>query len=266
MKNGEYFNKFSDCSKNYLDCKTFKEFFKYCPFCAPYSTANMYGFKKIYSINKELTREIMIKYKYNFDYLKPEDIDLVSSNNYIFFILILHYLKKLNNEMNNCNIVDIGGGFGLCRRLLADYYNIYSYTIFDLDITLNFNRLYLDTYDNQYKLFYNKTINQAGFYNISPEFRDNFNLPDKLDLVIAAHSLSEISIKEFMWYIENVIKKCSILFYSYQKKDTGYNPCSTEIINRKIDILKSYMNLYIEIPQPGEEYNCSILIFIKDKI
>ena len=205
----------------------------------------------------------MNRNNYNIDKIKPEDIDFVSSNHYIFCILIFHYLKKINHQMSNCNIIDIGGGFGNCRRLLSEYYDIFSYTIFDLDITLHFNKLFLNTYDNPYKLFYNKKLNKdGGFYNISPKFRDKFDLPNKLDLVIAAHSLSEISLKEFDWYIENVIKKCSVLFYSCQKTDTGYSPCSTEILNKKLEILKSCMNLYKEVPQPGEEHNCSIFIFI----
>ena len=263
MKNGEYFDKFFNCSKDYLKCVTFEEMFNYCPFCMPHSTCNIGGLKKVYSIDNELTREIMRKYGYDIDNIKPEDIDFVSSNNYIFCILILHYLKKLNHIMKNCNIVDIGGGFGNCRRILSDYYDIFSYIIYDLDMTLHFNKLYLDTYDNQYKLFHNTYIKEVGFYNISPGFRDKFNLPNKLDVVLASHSLSEISLEEFNWYIENVIKNCSVLFYSCQMKDTDYNPCSIEIVNKKIKIIKNYMNLYIELPQPGEEYNCSVLIFIK---
>ena len=263
MDNGEYFDQFLNSSKHYLKCETFEEMFNYCPFCKPHSTGNIDGLKKVYSINNELTREIMNKNDYNIDNIKPEDIDFVSSNNYIFCILIFHYLKKINLEMSNCNIVDIGGGFGNCRRLLSNYYDIFPYIIYDLDITLHFNKLYLDTYDNPYKLFYNENLNEVGFYNISPNFRDKFNLSNKLDLVIASHSLSEISLEEFNWYIENIIKKCSVLFYSCQKKDTIYNPCSIEIVNNKIDILKNCMNLYIELPQPGEEHNCSIFVFIK---
>tara|TARA_B110000971_G_scaffold4082_1_gene4143 strand:- start:9964 stop:10758 length:795 start_codon:yes stop_codon:yes gene_type:complete len=263
MVNGEYFDQFSNCKEEYLNCKNFEEMFNYCPFCKPHSTGNISGLKKVYSINNELTKEIMNKNNYNIDKIKPEDIDFVSSNNYIFCILIFHYLKKMNHQMSNCNIIDIGGGFGNCRRLLSDYYDIFSYIVFDLDITLHFNKLYLDTYDNSYKLFHNEKLNEVGFYNISPNFRDEFNLPDKLDLVIASHSLSEISLEEFNWYIENVIQKCSVLFYSCQKKDTGYSPCSDEVINKKIKILKSCMNLYDELPQPGEEGNCSVFIFIK---
>ena len=265
MKNGEYFDEFLNANEDYLKCKSFEEMYDFCPFCKPLinTKANISGLKTVKNINNELTREIMSKNGFDIDNIKPSDIDFVSSNNYIFCILVFHYLKKINYNMNNCNIIEIGGGFGNSRRLLSDYYNIFSYTIFDLDITLHFNKLYLDKYKNKYNLYYNTNINEVGFYNISTSFRDKFNLPNKLDVVIAAHSLSEISFEEFNWYIENIIKKCSVLFYSCQKKDTGYSPCSDQIINKKIEILKNCMNLYIELPQPGEEDNCSVFIFIK---
>jgi putative sugar O-methyltransferase len=261
IKNGEFFQTF--LNENYKQATTFEEMFAYCPFAKPHSTANVNGLLKARQLNETITESLLKKDRYDIKTLTQNDMDFVSSNHYILCIYLIHYLTQMNYTMDNCNIVDIGGGFGNTRRILSNYFNINSYTIFDLDCTLYFNELYLKKYDNKYNLFKNVNIQEKGFYNIGLDFRDNFDSFDKLklDVVIAAHSLSEISLEEFNWYFEHIIKKCKIFIYTTQVVDSGYNPCSLEITLQKINIIKSIMHTYLEIEQPGEGRNCKMFIF-----
>lgn len=261
-QNGEYFYRFIK-NNEYIKCKSFKEMFNFCPFAKPHGFANVKGLEKCKKLNNKLTKKILTSQ--NIDIETYKNIDFVSSNHFIASIHLINELTNMKYDMKNLNIIDIGAGYGNIRRILAEYLKINTYTVFDIDCSLHFNELYLKTYDNTYKLFKNKNISEKGFYNIGIDFRDNFNI-NNLDIVIATHSLSEISYDEFEWYIEHIIKKCDILLYSCQIKETNHNPCCKEIIDKKINILRQLMNIQLEIPQPGEENNCKLFIFKKKYI
>ena len=189
--------------------------------------------------------------------------DFVTSQHYIFSTYILSFLEK-ENKMN-INVFEIGGGFGNMRRICSSIIDINSWTIFDIDSTLYFNKEFYKLYPYNYELTENEVFNNKGFYNINTNFRDNYigNFNEKIDVVIATHSLSELDMNEFYWYYNNIIKKCNIFLYCTQTISNGHNPVSGEISNLKINMIKQIMKVYLEIPGPGEERGCKLFIFKK---
>jgi len=155
-------------------------------------------FNLIYNNNKDFFIDLCIlndKYgktiKENF-----ENFCCCSPSNlrYIFqSLLILEYMKKLN--LNNIDIVEIGGGYGgLCLFLynLSSLFNITinSYSMFDLDEAIKLQVKYLD--------LHNISINA---FNLNDE---NIYL-NKDSFLISNYALSELSMNLQNLYAEKVV-------------------------------------------------------------
>jgi hypothetical protein len=161
------------------------------------------------------------------------------------------------------NIFEIGGGWGNMRRIISKLLSINSYTIFDIDSTLYFNKQFYKENVNNYNLFENTNYCGQGFYNIGLDFRDIYitNYNESIDFLIATHSLSELDMNQFCWYYNNIIKKCKYFLYCTQIKDSDHNPVSGEISREKINMIKNIMDIIIEIGQPGQENDCKLFLF-----
>lgn len=191
--------------------------------------------------------------------------DFVSSQHYIFTTYLLSIINQ--NKLDKLNIFEIGGGFGNMRRLISNLLNINSWTIFDMNSVLYFNKEFYKLSKSKYDLFENSINNKQGFYNINFDFRDIYisNFDNNIDFIIATHSLSELDMNEFYWYYNNIIKKSKYLLYCTQIKDSDHNPVSGNISIQKINLLKKIMDPILEIGQPGQETDCTLFIF-KNKI
>jgi len=246
---------------------TFNEIVKsnLCHFCAPQGSFNKYGCLIAQIYDRESFNKIVA-----LDNIKIiEDIeeieDFVSSQHYIFSTYLLNFLVNLN--LTNLNIFEIGGGWGNMRRIISKLVSINSYTIFDIDSTLYFNKQFYKENINDYtlRLYENTNYFGSAFYNINLDFRDIYitNFNDSLDFLIATHSLSELDMNQFCWYYNNLIKKCNYFFYCTQVNDSNHNPVSGEISRQKITMIKNIMNVLIDIGQPGQESDCRLYIFKK---
>jgi len=133
-----------------------------------------------------------IKYSYgNVIQCSPTNIRYIYHS-----LLILSYMKKLN--LNNINIVEIGGGYGglsYYLHKLSKYYDIVisTYSIFDLDYVSILQKEYL------------KQLNiQVDTYTLD----DRFNLKNN-SFLISNYAFSEISKPLQELYRTKVIPYCS---------------------------------------------------------
>ena len=131
-----------------------------------------------------------IKYNFkNFCSCSPTNLRYI-----LHSILILEHIIKC--DMNNVDIIEIGGGYGglaFFMHNLAGLYKIKikSYTIFDLDNVMLLQKKYLSLFDIDINII-----------NIN----DNFSLNEK-SFLISNYAFSEISHEFQQLYINKVISK-----------------------------------------------------------
>lgn len=168
------------------------------------------------------------KFKYNL----PIGVHAVSPTTlrYVKFALDIFYTKMANKE--NLNIVEIGGGYGGLCKILFDIASdkISSYTILDLDSVSKLSRKYLENFDCKDKVK-TGTLNDYNF--------------DKIDLVLAFYSYSELSEDFRKLYSKEIISKSESGFMCWN-------------INLDNDLIKKELNkntlFFHEIPLTGQ-YN-----------
>lgn len=131
-------------------------------------------------------------------------------------ILLLTYLFD-KSDLSFNKIVEIGGGFGNMCRLCKNIVNFNTWDIIDLPHMLELQKFYLE---NEIK-----DILNINFINA----HSNINYNDKIELVIATHSLSEFSWDIFIKYFNDVILKSKYFYFGYNK-----NCPSPDLINMKI--------------------------------
>ncbi len=138
--------------------------------------------------------------------------------------------KKLNYNFSNINIVEIGGGYGNCIRLINNIIYYKKYTIIDLPYMLELQKYFLKNEINNIENI--EFIN--GLNNLYDYSKMNINL------VIATHSLSELDYSKFIYYMNNVVNKSLYFYYGYNK-----NCPSKKLIDKKLEYILN--NNYIII-------------------
>lgn len=118
------------------------------------------------------------------------------------------------------SIVEIGGGYGNWVRLAENIVNYKSWTIIDVPFVKKLQQWFLS-----------REIQNLGAVNLisTEELGDWLKKFQKADLVIGAHSLSELAWKDFEYYYEKIIRKSRYLFYA-----THVNRPSRELVNLKL--------------------------------
>ena len=110
----------------------------------------------------------------------------------MYFINILIDLQTKFGDLTNFNIVEIGSGYGGQAKIILDS-GISSYSMIDLEPTLDLCKFYLSHYDYENVNFYTSNNIKQQTY----------------DLVISNWCLSEFDETGMLFYIENVIKYCN---------------------------------------------------------
>jgi hypothetical protein len=122
-------------------------------------------------------------------------------------------------------IVEIGGGFGNWLRLNS-FRTFETWTIVDLPHVLKLQEWYFENQDiSRHRLL------PAG------------SSVEHVDLVIGAHSLSEMSLQSFTDYFEKIIKKSKFLFYSWNKYSLD-----NAVLQEKIRMIESRFRMVIDVP------------------
>jgi len=184
----------------------------------------MIRYNKLFIENKELLIELCnendkygktIKEDFpNFIFCSPTNLRYI-----LHSFLILEYMQ--NKELNNLNIVEIGGGYGgLCFFInkLSKLFNIVikSYTIFDL----------LEASQLQEKYLKKLNISNVKFFQL-----DNFKELNADSFLISNYAFSEISLDIQKKYIEKVL----LPFISRGFLCWNHNPLY-QFVNKKIFI------------------------------
>jgi hypothetical protein len=154
-------------------------------------------------------------------------IDSIDSRHMMMSTIIVNYLGRHIKK-----IVEIGGGFGNWVRINYDVIDFESWSIIDLDFVIPLQQWYLkNTIADTSKIIFEdaNTYTNKSFYDI--------------DLVIGAHSLSEIDFDIFENYMHHVVKNSKFLFYS-----THINLPSCELVNEKFKLLEKYFDQIVMVP------------------
>ena len=142
---------------------------------------------KVCHLNDKYGKTVKCNFK-NFTICSPSNLRYILQS-----LLILEHIKK--NNLNNVNIIEIGGGYGgLCLFVykIAELYkiNINSYVIFDLPEASKLQKIYLDSLN----------IKNVECYQL-----DNFKDLEKDSFLVSTYAFSEIPISIQKEYISKII-------------------------------------------------------------
>lgn len=155
-------------------------------------------FNEVFTINKKFIIDICNK---NDTIGKPlkqlfDNFSTCEATNLRYILhsfLILDYMKK--NNMNDIDIIEIGGGYGGLCYFLNKFSSLFditikSYTMLDLLLASQLQQKYLDNFD----------IKNVKCYQL-----DNLDNLNKNSFLISNYAFSEISVDIQKQYINNVI-------------------------------------------------------------
>jgi len=166
-------------------------------------------------------------------------VDSVDSRHIFMNTMIFSEIGKSLN-----NIVEIGGGFGNWARINYGIIYCKSWTIIDLGFVIGLQSWYLKNTEPKIVVEF---VEADDFNNVS----NWSNEVSSIDLVIGAHSLSEVSFEIFKNYFNSVLPKANYLFYS-----THTSRPSKELIEKKLELLEEKFNPIKSITsENGKVYN-----------
>jgi hypothetical protein len=211
-----------NANENILHLKKFRYMRHLYGFCINEGGVDNQALDYAKEINSELCHKFIDQpkgltgYKDNEEkYLKLDDLDCKH-------ILQLTFL--FNHYNSRCNqIVEIGGGFGNMNRLCKNIIDYTNWDIIDIPHISLLQKYYLENELND--------ISNVHFIDTNNTI-DYKNVP--IDLVIANHSLSELSWDYFYFYFNNVIKYSNHLYFGFNK----FCP-SKELIDKKIEYIET---------------------------
>nr|WP_302184702.1 putative sugar O-methyltransferase [Planktothrix pseudagardhii] len=104
--------------------------------------------------------------------------------------------------LDNCNICEIGVGYGGLCRIISSYFHVKSYTLVDLKPVLLLAQRYLDHFPLNTTLIY-KTMNELR--------------KDSYDLVISNYAFTEIRREVQQVYLEKVLLSAKRGYITYNE-------------------------------------------------
>tara|TARA_Y100000004_G_scaffold62469_1_gene70007 strand:+ start:80 stop:814 length:735 start_codon:yes stop_codon:yes gene_type:complete len=130
-----------------------------------------------------------------------------------------------SKNKNYKNILEIGGGYGNWYRLNRNLIDFNKWIIIDLPFCLDLQKWYLERETGDLKKL---------------DFRSayDYTIDESIDLVIAAHSLSELSWEDFDDYYKKVLMKTKQLFYAGHRWN-----CGADLLQRKLEKLDQDFDL-----------------------
>ena len=142
-------------------------------------------------------------------------IDFCDSHHIMMSTIIANQGRKFKR------IIEIGAGYGAMIRLNEEVLDFEEWIDIDRPFVLDLAETYLETTMVEFKQL--EKIKYVSAYDY-PEMES--------DLVIGAHSISELSMDDFMDYYEKIIKKTKYFFYA-----THINNCGEEMLTKKLEII-----------------------------
>jgi phospholipid N-methyltransferase len=149
------------------------------------------------------------------------------------YIYTLGELTELFGDLENLNILEIGGGYGGQAKVILSLFNISSYTVIDLKEACSLQKKYLSEYNN--------------VHFVDGKDIDYESINRKFDLVISNYSFSELSLEYQQKYFEILkhIPNGYIIDNSQNHKQSGKFTrngleLNKSIIEYNIENIKSY--------------------------
>lgn len=179
------------------------------------------------SINPDLYDKFIIANKnkkplgYKNFSMKNFDYNLLDSRHIMMSVALWSWLPEPIER-----VVEIGGGFGNWLRLNYEVGRFQKWTIIDIPHVSALQAWYLQQYpipSEKYEVVNSLDYKKQGVQG---------------DLVIGAHSLSEVAFPIFFDYFNTIISKTKYFFYAYHK----FSP-NPDIIQKKLDIIHSQFQL-----------------------
>lgn len=189
-------------------------------------------------IAKEQDEELFHKYmglskpKLGYADLEFCQVDTVDCRHIMMSTLIFKHLKDVKS------VVEIGGGFGNWARINLQLQDIDNWSIVDLDFVLELQKWFLQN-----------SLDEDLYSKVSFIEAGNEISNEEIDLVIGAHSLSEISLDLFIGYLPT-LKKAKYLFYARHK-----GMPSVELSNKKLDTLLTMFDIIENVESEGGHVN-----------
>lgn len=170
------------------------------------------------NLNTKLFEQFIKVPKPNLGYTNDtpyQELDVNDCKHITISTIIFTYCKYIST------IIEIGGGYGNLVRLNEPIVPYKKWSIIDLPFVCNLQRWYLDRV-----LINPKKIDIISAY----EYINYVEKEGIVDLVIATHSLSELSWDDFIEYFDNLLVNTRYFFYS-----THTFNCGAELLQRKLN-------------------------------
>lgn len=175
--------------------------------------------------------------------LQPGD----KTRNTLRHVLMLTLLMNRIGDLSNCEVVEIGGGFGNFVRLIGQYTGFRTWTILDLPFVSDLQAWYLGRTLPTFSVSRNNV--DAPIRCIDTEHKNEFALAFQgADVLIATHSWSELPYDKFLWYLHNILPRCRYLLYATQREWP-----SKELVDRKVELICKQMRPIADVGTEGGE-------------
>tara|TARA_B100001939_G_C16833838_1_gene569910 strand:- start:16 stop:768 length:753 start_codon:yes stop_codon:yes gene_type:complete len=150
---------------------------------------------------------------------------------------ILNSTFIFSDNKSHKNIVEIGSAWGNVYRLVHDLVEHEKWISIDLPCVLDLQKWYLGNEISN--------IDKLDFQSAH-----NYNVPDNIDLVIATHSLSQVTDESFDLYYDKILSKAKYIFYATNPWYMGTMPHTflaeailtdrEKQIEKQFDVIKNY--------------------------
>jgi hypothetical protein len=223
-------NVFTVCEQNKKseDIKNFRESPTYA-FAFQNGPPDNNAINLMFNINPEYYKHFISVPKGKFGYtpnVTYYPVDVCDSRHMMMSSIIL---QKSDSYPH---IVEIGGGYGNWTRLNQNIMKYNKWTIIDLPYVLDLQKEYLAS----------ENVDMTKMEFVSAyDYKTWTDDEKQFDLVIGAHSLSELSWDNFMEYFDNVLLKTNYLFYA-----THLTNCGEQLLTAKINKLMEEFDIISE--------------------
>jgi putative sugar O-methyltransferase len=173
-------------------------------------------------------------------FIPPENKELICSPTTLQYISILGDLKKIYNDLNNIDIIEIGGGYGGQCKIIFDLFKPKSYTIIDIKEPCLLIKKYLAMFN-----IFPKVID-------AEEFSDNPEVL-KSNLVISNFAFSEVFRPQQDIYIDCILNysQCGYMVCNQISSSIMWKSASYSIVDFKEKIKKN-IHVFADIPSENK--------------
>lgn len=226
-----------------FDFSKFREKKDVYGFCLGEGPLNWEMFSRAYHQDRKLFSKYIGVPKSKFGYgdiVKWAHIDSMDCAHIFYSTFIFSHCENIKQ------IVEIGAGYGNLYRLNHSIINFDKWTLIDLPFVGELQKKYIS-----HEVKDLRRVDFASAYNYS------HSIPNRFDLCIGSHSISELAWDDFMAYYNRVIKNSKYFFYAGHTWNAGADLLirKLELINQDFNIIKKWDADFIDSYNDNQIYN-----------